>query len=293
MRDVKTRKGFEFWDRICALKHYGFIHSPDNTRVLKAEGLGNWIDMHEAQQIVDQAQDRINDLEQSEALANETVGLALRAGTKTAQERDALQSELNQARVFIRSFAALCRDVGAPNVAVEIEDWLVRPAALPLEGAATEFTHCHASSSYPSGYSLSPTGKAPLIRCSFCDVTDGDGNPWTGASRRDENGVIYRISACKNHKHLGDAAISAAKGAEQPAPTTGYTAVDMSTAAAQGFRDGQAAAVVMPDDKVTSSTLRDQVLKAQAAMAEWPDAWKRNAGIIGTEPMPPMEHDEP
>lgn len=34
-----------------------------------------------------------------------------------------------------------------------------------------------------------------------------------------------------------------------------------------------------PADKLTSSTLRDQVLKAQAEMAEWPDAWKQNAGV--------------
>ena len=75
MRNVKTREGMEYWDKICSLKHYGFIHSPDNSRVLKTEGIGNWIDKFEAQAIVDQAQDEINQFR---------------------AERDALQLLLNQ-----------------------------------------------------------------------------------------------------------------------------------------------------------------------------------------------------
>jgi len=62
MRNVKTREGYEFWDKICALKHYGFLHSADRMRVVKTEGIGNWIDMHDAQEIVDQAQEEVNDL---------------------------------------------------------------------------------------------------------------------------------------------------------------------------------------------------------------------------------------
>jgi hypothetical protein len=62
MRNIKTREGFDYWDKICSLKHYGFLHSPDGKRVVKTEGIGNWIDKHEAQQIVDQAQDEINGL---------------------------------------------------------------------------------------------------------------------------------------------------------------------------------------------------------------------------------------
>lgn len=60
MRNVKTREGMEYWDKICSLKHYGFLHSPDGKRVVKTEGIGNWIDKFEAQEIVDQAQDEIN-----------------------------------------------------------------------------------------------------------------------------------------------------------------------------------------------------------------------------------------
>ena len=76
MRNITTREGMEFWDKICALKHYGFLHSPDGKRVVKTEGIGNWIDKYEAQQIVDQAQDEINQFR---------------------AERDALQLRLNAA----------------------------------------------------------------------------------------------------------------------------------------------------------------------------------------------------
>lgn len=64
MSDLKRviREGLEYWDRICELKRYGFIHSQDNSRVLKVEGMGSWIDMYEAQNIVDAAQHEINDL---------------------------------------------------------------------------------------------------------------------------------------------------------------------------------------------------------------------------------------
>ena len=62
MRNIKTREGYDYWDKLCAIPSYGFIHSPDNSRILKAEGLGNWIDQHAAQEVVDAAQDEINDL---------------------------------------------------------------------------------------------------------------------------------------------------------------------------------------------------------------------------------------
>lgn len=61
-RNIQTREGYEYWDKLCAIPRYGFIHSPDNSRVLKTEGIGNWIDQHAAQEVVDQAQDEINGL---------------------------------------------------------------------------------------------------------------------------------------------------------------------------------------------------------------------------------------
>lgn len=74
MRSIKTREGFEFWDKLNALPRYAFLLSPSGTSVQKFEdqGMGNWIDVHEAQKVVDQAQDRINELK--EELATVRLG---------------------------------------------------------------------------------------------------------------------------------------------------------------------------------------------------------------------------
>lgn len=82
VRNVKTREGYDYWDKLCAIPRYGFIHSQDNSRVLKAEGIGNWIDQHAAQEVVDEAQDEINSLrQQRDALlaALETLAKQCRA----------------------------------------------------------------------------------------------------------------------------------------------------------------------------------------------------------------------
>jgi len=67
MRNIKTREGYDYWDKLCAIPRYGFIHSPDNSKVLMCEGVGNWIDMYEAQKVVDQAQDEVNELREKVA----------------------------------------------------------------------------------------------------------------------------------------------------------------------------------------------------------------------------------
>lgn len=76
MRNIKTRDGFEFWDKLNALPRYAFLLSPSGKSVQKFEdqAMGNWIDVHEAQKVVDQAQDEINQFR---------------------AERDALQQRLN------------------------------------------------------------------------------------------------------------------------------------------------------------------------------------------------------
>ncbi|WP_236189351.1 hypothetical protein [Pseudomonas pharyngis] len=62
MRNIQTREGFEFWDKLNALPRYAFLLSPSGKSVQKFEdqAVGNWIDVHEAQKVVDQAQDEIN-----------------------------------------------------------------------------------------------------------------------------------------------------------------------------------------------------------------------------------------
>jgi len=57
------RPGKEFWDKLNALPRYMFLLKPSDVGVQKLEDrTGNWIDVHEAQKVVDQAQDEINQL---------------------------------------------------------------------------------------------------------------------------------------------------------------------------------------------------------------------------------------
>jgi len=63
MRNTTTREGFEFWDRLCKVPRHIFLLAPSGTRVQKFEDRsGNWIDVYDAQQVVDAAQDKINEL---------------------------------------------------------------------------------------------------------------------------------------------------------------------------------------------------------------------------------------
>lgn len=50
-----------YWKKICAIPAYMFLLSPSGTRVQKMEG-GNWIDRHEAQKVVDAAEDELSEL---------------------------------------------------------------------------------------------------------------------------------------------------------------------------------------------------------------------------------------
>lgn len=51
----------KYWKSICAIPAYMFLLSPSGKRVQKMEG-GNWIDKHEAQKVVDSAEDELSDL---------------------------------------------------------------------------------------------------------------------------------------------------------------------------------------------------------------------------------------
>ncbi|VVM52279.1 hypothetical protein PS663_00851 [Pseudomonas fluorescens] len=92
MRNVETREGMEYWDKICSLKHYGFLHSPDRKCVVKTEGIGNWIDKFEAQEIVDQAQDEINQYRAERDALQQRL-------TAADQEIDDLRAELKAVRL--------------------------------------------------------------------------------------------------------------------------------------------------------------------------------------------------
>lgn len=92
MRDIKTREGFEFWDKLNALPRYAFLLSPSGTSVQKFEdkAMGNWIDVHEAQQIVDQAQERISEL-------RDELGAVKGEYDRAVNKVDALQQRLTAA----------------------------------------------------------------------------------------------------------------------------------------------------------------------------------------------------
>ena len=62
VRNIHTREGYDIWDKLCAIPCYGFLLAPEGSRVVKAEGIGNWIDKHAAQEVVDQAQSELNEL---------------------------------------------------------------------------------------------------------------------------------------------------------------------------------------------------------------------------------------
>lgn len=60
IRNIQTREGYHVWDKLCAITRHAFLLSPEGNRVVKVPDMGNWIDMHEAQQVVDDAQSEIN-----------------------------------------------------------------------------------------------------------------------------------------------------------------------------------------------------------------------------------------
>ena len=75
VRNVQTREGYDMWDRICKLPHYAFLLSADGKSVVKVPELGNWIDRHEAQEIVDDAQSELNQLRYENEMLKKLLAL--------------------------------------------------------------------------------------------------------------------------------------------------------------------------------------------------------------------------
>lgn len=59
-RDIKTRKGYDVWDKLCEIPRHAFLLSPEGNRVVKVPGMGSWIDMYTVQSVVDDAQTELN-----------------------------------------------------------------------------------------------------------------------------------------------------------------------------------------------------------------------------------------
>lgn len=86
--------------------------------------------------------------------------------------------------------------------------WQYRVSAGPAtgwslwhDGKGEEFKNSYQVETRPL-YAEQP---APVLRCSFCDVTDNDGNPWSGHHESVDGKLIYRVMGCKDHKHLVEA----------------------------------------------------------------------------------------
>ena len=110
MRNIQTREGFEFWDKLNALPRYAFMLSPSGKSVQKFEdqAMGNWIDVHEAQKVVDQAQDQISELRASYRALGELYAGTQKGFERMQAERDALQQRLNAADQLNDDRAATC-----------------------------------------------------------------------------------------------------------------------------------------------------------------------------------------
>ena len=113
MRNIKTREGFEFWDKLNALPRYAFLLSPSGTSVQKFEdkAMGNWIDVHEAQSVIDQAQERITELITSYKALGELYASTQEGFERMQAERDTLQLRLNATDQRIDELVSAVRSI--------------------------------------------------------------------------------------------------------------------------------------------------------------------------------------
>jgi len=85
-RNIQTREEYEFWDRLNAIPHYGFLLNPQGNGVVRAEGVGDWIERHPAQVVVDDAQTEVNVLREE----NAKLDLELKKAKNLIKEMDLL-----------------------------------------------------------------------------------------------------------------------------------------------------------------------------------------------------------
>ena len=75
-RNIETREGYEFWDRLCRLQRYSFFLGAGPSVRKVEDGTGSWIEFYGAQSVMDDAQSEINELrEQNAALEAEVQAL--------------------------------------------------------------------------------------------------------------------------------------------------------------------------------------------------------------------------
>ena len=137
-RNIETREGYEFWDRLNKIPKYGFLLSPAGNSVQKTKDIGDWIDRHEAQVVMDDAQSEVNELrEQKEALESEAQALreevaALRARVVVIPApRDVDSSSDPEYRASATGYNVACADTARLNGKAVSEGLLRRVTIQP------------------------------------------------------------------------------------------------------------------------------------------------------------------
>lgn len=102
----------------------------------------------------------------------------------------------------------------------ELLEHMLKDDDMPVHWFAQRIDDFLSNQSAPADKGRGDAVAASAMHCSFCDATDIEGSPWSGGHETYNGDLIYRVWACKDHKHLGDAAINAAKG--EPAKPYGY-----------------------------------------------------------------------
>lgn len=113
MRNIETREGYEFWDKICAVQSYAFLLSPDCSRVVKTPDVGDWIDKHDAQVIVDHAQEDFNVMKSELAALREELA-----------RKDVVIEDMVQSNCDMGQFLAVAEQRNAELVVMLRQAWI-------------------------------------------------------------------------------------------------------------------------------------------------------------------------
>ena len=81
-----------YTDQIGRMDRFGFIHNHDNSRIIAANGLGDWVDRYEVMEITSRADESIYNLQQElQSMIDQTTPLVPVAGDSKWSRRLALE----------------------------------------------------------------------------------------------------------------------------------------------------------------------------------------------------------
>lgn len=136
----KNREGREFWNRLCSLPRYMFLLRPSGKGVQKLEdSTGNWIDVHDAQQIVDDAQTELAALR--EELANERRVNTYVDGRSYKDVAETLATKLTAAEQEADQFRESSAQIASDLLAAEPSNKCGRCGASTVDGC--NYLGCH------------------------------------------------------------------------------------------------------------------------------------------------------